>query len=476
MVTEPGEPTTTVVDRHDNSDATPISAGAKSEVGSPDADRSDRYRPSGMTIVVVVSMIVGLVLGVLAFSYRLPYLALEPGRTFETEEFVAVEGAEAYTSPGEVSFVTVTQRRLTPFNWALSSLRDSDEIFHEDELLRGRTFDEQREENAQLMLTSQNSAISAALGHLGFETAEPAGVVIIDVVPGGALDGVLGRNDVISSIDGFPVTEFADLYDYLETQIDTSVEVVAGRPGEDLKTVTIELTRDTSGFLGVGAGEDPAGDRGGAYLAQIVEGGAVEGILEVGDRIVGLNGNPVDSFDGLVPLLLDLRAGDAVTVEVLRDDANGQEEALTFDVTLGIRVLDRAGLLNVSTQFRDADLPIEVGFTTDDIGGPSAGLAFTLTVLDVLTEGDLTGGAQVVVTGTILPDGRVGPIGGVHQKAFAAQDAGAAVFIVPAENLDEARAAVPELRIEGVATLNDALEVIAEFGGNATDLPTADEL
>ncbi len=420
-------------------------------------------------------MLAGFALGVLAFTYRLPYLALEPGRTFETEEFVVVEGADSYTSPGEVSFVTVTQRRLTPFRWALSSVRDSDEIFHEDELLRGRTFDEQREENAQLMLTSQNSAIAAALGHLGFQTAEPAGAVIIDVVPGGALDGVLSRNDVISSVDGFPVTEFADLYDYLGTQIDTSVELVAGRPGEELQTVSVELTRDTPGFLGVGAGEDPQGDRGGAYIAQVVEGAAVEGLLKVGDRIVGLNGSPIASFDDLVPVLREMRAGDSISVDALRDGPTG-EEAITGDVSLGVRVLERAGLLNVQTQFRDADLPIDVSFTTDDIGGPSAGLAFTLTVLDVLTDGDLTGGEDVVVTGTIDRNGNVGPIGGVHQKAFAAQDAGARVFIVPVQNLEEAREAVPDLRIEGVATLAEALEVIDEFGGNATDLPTADEL
>ena len=420
-------------------------------------------------------MFAGLILGVLAFSLRLPYLALEPGSTFETEEFVVVEGTDSYTSPGEVSFVTVTQRRLTPFSWALSRLRDSDEIFHEDELLQGRTFDEQREENAQLMLTSQNAAIAAALGHLGFETAEPAGVVIIDVVEGGALDGVLARNDVITSIDGVPIAEQSELADYLSTRLDTTVELVAGRPGEDPMTVSVELTRDTSGFLGVAAGDDPAGDTLGAYLGSIVEGGAAEGFLEAGDRIVGVNGNTVGSFEDLVPELSSLRAGDVVTIDALRGTADAEEE-ISVDIALGVRILDRAGLANVATQFRDADLPIDVGFTTEDIGGPSAGLAFTLTVLDVLTEGDLTGGAQIVVTGTIDRQGNVGPIGGVHQKAFAVDDIEADLFLVPEANFDRATAAVEGLRVEPVATLSEALEIIAEFGGNANDLPSAGEL
>ena len=78
-----------------------------------------------------------------------------------------------------------------------------------------------------------------------------------------------------------------------------------------------------------------------------------------------------------------------------------------------------------------------------------------------------------MVTGSIDRVGNVGRVGGLHQKSFAALDDGADVFIVPLGNLEEAQAAVPEdLRIEGVSTLEEALEIIAEFGGNAGELPT----
>ena len=138
-----------------------------------------------------------------------------------------------------------------------------------------------------------------------------------------------------------------------------------------------------------------------------------------------------------------------------------------------MRALERAGVLAADTQFRDADLPFDVGFTTENVGGPSAGLAFSLTVLDVLTEGDLAGGANIVVTGSIDRNGNVGRVGGLHQKSFAALDDDADIFIVPEGNLEEAQAAVSEgLRIEGVSTLAEALELIAEFGGNAGELPT----
>lgn len=410
----------------------------------------------------------GLLAAVAAVVVEIPYFSLEPGSTFETEEFVAVDGTESFESEGEVSFVTVTQRRLTPITWLFSSLRDSDEIFHEDLILGDQTLDEQREENALLMLTSQTNAVASALDHLGYETAVPAGVVIIDVVEGGPLDGILGRNDVISEVNGETITEAAQLFELLTTIEDGTVEIVAARPGTEPRTIEVELTNDTRGFLGVAGGQDPDGEGNGAYLNEIIAGGASEGVLAAGDRIVGFEGTPVTSFDDLIVPLVDRRSGETISIDVQRGD-----EVLEFDIELGVRALERAGIFNADTQFRDADLPFDVGFTTEDVGGPSAGLAFSLTVLDVLTEGDLTGGADIVVTGSIDRVGNVGRVGGLHQKSFAALDDGADVFIVPLGNLEEAQAAVPEdLRIEGVSTLEEALEIIAEFGGNAGELPT----
>lgn len=442
------------------------------------ADPLDSPDDSGVgTTFLVFAVLVGLAAGVASFTIRLPYLALEPGNTFETEEYIVVDGAESFTSPGEVSFVTVTQRRLTPMDWVISNLQDSDDIFHEDELLRGRTFDEQREENAQLMLTSQNSAIAAALAELGFETAEPAGVVVIDVLEGGPLDGVLGRNDVITQVDGEPVLTEDDLFDVLTAIAPgASVELLAGRPGAEPQRVQVELSTETSAFLGIMRGADAADDLEGALIDGVVEGGAVDGLLEAGDRIVSLDGAAIDSFETLVAELADRRSGDEVSIEAIRTDDAGSETLISDSISLGVRAFESVGISQAATQLRDAELPFDVGFSTEDIGGPSAGLAFTLTVLDVLTEGDLTGGADVVVTGTIDRNGNVGPIGGVRQKAFAARESNADVFIVPEANLAEASSAVDDLRIEPVATLDDALEIIAGFGGNAGTLPDAGEL
>ena len=82
--------------------------------------------------------------------------------------------------------------------------------------------------------------------------------------------------------------------------------------------------------------------------------------------------------------------------------------------------------------------PFTVDFNLANVGGPSAGLMFSLAVVDKLTTGDLAGSKFVAGTGTINADGKVGPIGGITHKMVAARDAGATVFLVPAENCYEA--------------------------------------
>jgi len=120
---------------------------------------------------------------------------------------------------------------------------------------------------------------------------------------------------------------------------------------------------------------------------------------------------------------------------------------------------------------RRVTLPFEVEIDTDRIGGPSAGLAFALALIDELSPGELTGGVRVAATGTIDADGTIGSIGALRQKAVAVREAGATVFLVPAsqseDDLAAAReAAGPRVRVEAVATLDDALAILAELGGD----------
>ena len=116
-------------------------------------------------------------------------------------------------------------------------------------------------------------------------------------------------------------------------------------------------------------------------------------------------------------------------------------------------------------------LPFEVNIDTGEIGGPSAGLAFTLTLIDELSAGDLTGGANVAVTGEIALDGTVGAIGGLAQKVSAVRQAGVHTFLVPTAQGPEQIARAREIggdavEIVPVATLDEALAALRTLGGD----------
>jgi PDZ domain-containing protein len=191
----------------------------------------------------------------------------------------------------------------------------------------------------------------------------------------------------------------------------------------------------------------------------------------VGDTIVAIDGEVIELTEEVAEVIGARSPGDTVTMSVEHVD----DTEADVEVTLGAREDDPdAGFLGVASATRELtfDVPIEVVIESGDVGGPSAGLAFTLAILDVLTPGDLTGGDEVAVTGTINPDGTVGPVGGVVQKVAAAADAGAEVFLVPADELDQAGQVSVDIRVEPVDDLDDALEVLSELGGNALALPT----
>ena len=105
-----------------------------------------------------------------------------------------------------------------------------------------------------------------------------------------------------------------------------------------------------------------------------------------------------------------------------------------------------------------------------DVGGPSAGLLFTLGVIDTLGDnGDLTGGRTIAGTGTITADGRVGPVGGIPLKTQAAHRDGATVFLVPKAECADARSELPSgMRLVPVTTLGGALKDLKALRGGGT--------
>lgn len=200
------------------------------------------------------------------------------------------------------------------------------------------------------------------------------------------------------------------------------------------------------------------------YVGDIADGSPSSGVLQPQDRIVGLDGAPISDFASLQAALSGTTPGQTVTVTV---DRNGQ--TVDEKVTLGSNpAVGQQGVLGIGAVQRP-QAPFDITISLERIGGPSAGLMFTLGLIDRLGGQDLTGGRFIAGTGTIDADGNVGPITGVLLKMIAAREAGATVFLVPADNCAEAVTQIPDgLQVVRVATLQDAMQALATLRAGGT--------
>jgi PDZ domain-containing protein len=238
-------------------------------------------------------------------------------------------------------------------------------------------------------------------------------------------------------------------------------------PPEDLRQVNLQAM-DGSKQAALGVAFEALGFdaiRGtGATVVQVLPEAPADGVLAAGDTIVAVGAKPVAVSSEVGERLEGLAPADVVELSVEGVDG----VARTIPVTLGANPDDPErpflGVL-LDTRGFALDFPVEVTIDTQEIGGPSAGLAFTLEVLDRLTEGDLTGGMEVAATGAIGLDGRVLPIGGAAQKGAAVEDAGIELFLVPRRNLEQARRHTSDLEVVAVDTLDDALQALEAAGG-----------
>lgn len=205
----------------------------------------------------------------------------------------------------------------------------------------------------------------------------------------------------------------------------------------------------------------------GVVIVRVEEGSAAEGVLEVGESVVAIDGEVLDDIDDVSRIMAAKRPGDTVRLAV---EPPQRDEVREVDIILGASPDDpEKGLIGVMLEPRNPsyDFPFPVDIDSGDVGGPSAGLAFTLAVLDVLTPGELTGGLQVAVTGTIDGAGNVGDVGGVRQKTAAAIEEGYDVFLVPSKEAEEARVRSGDaIEVIAVDTLRDALDALASLGGS----------
>jgi PDZ domain-containing protein len=208
----------------------------------------------------------------------------------------------------------------------------------------------------------------------------------------------------------------------------------------------------------------------GVFVQALYAESKAAGVLLPGDVIVEAEGKPVTRINELASVIVkNKKIGDKLELAVLRG-----KERLTLSIELygDDEAVPRIGI--VSEDQYTINPPVSVIYTESEIGGPSAGLMFSLEILDQLTEGELTHGKLIAGTGTIDAGGNVGQIGGIRDKIIAAELAGVDIFFCPADVkasdsnekdiLDEARKRGYKVTIVPVHTLAEAVNYLERLG------------
>lgn len=201
-------------------------------------------------------------------------------------------------------------------------------------------------------------------------------------------------------------------------------------------------------------------------------------VLEPGDVIVAVDGKSTPTLAELIDAMEGKEPNQDITVTVI-PHLGGNQESRRVTLIASPDDPERTIIGFIPVDTRTVELPFEVEIDTDSIGGPSAGLAFTLALLDEMTPGDLFGGKRVVATGTVSEDGSVGSIGALPQKAVAVKMSDADIFFVPASQgeaeLTVARRVLGKsVRLVPVASVDEALTVLEGMGGSGLENATID--
>lgn len=261
-----------------------------------------------------------------------------------------------------------------------------------------------------------------------------------------------------------------NFFEYVEAQIDPHIDLVARdviRPAnvtEEEQTRTnleaMDQSIDTAVYVALtrlGYSVTFTGD--GVSVLQVSPGSPADGVLQVGDVITHIAGRVVATADDASAVIRSFAVGDTIELSGTRGG-----EPFNVEVTLAPHPeLEGAPMVGVvlDTVNLSLNLPIELKIDSRSIGGPSAGMMYAITVLDLLTPEDLAKGHRIAGTGTIHFDETVGPIGGVRQKVYAARSVGAEYVLVPDDNYQDAlTAADHDIDVVAVSNLKEALDFL----------------
>lgn len=270
----------------------------------------------------------------------------------------------------------------------------------------------------------------------------------------------------VSQQDVNPYELIAAWADPTVTVLDRAVVRPVGQSPEEYQRVAqndMVESKNTAKYVALThLGYDVTYSGDGVQVATVLEGTPAADALQVGDVITAIEGKQVKLATDAVAIIQSHSIGDTITLTVQRGS-----QTLNVPVTLVPNTSDATRPMvgfGAVTYNLTYNFPFDIEIDSTNIGGPSAGMMYTLAIIDVLTPDDLTKGHRVAGTGTISSDGSVGPIGGARQKVEGAAAAGAEYVLVPKANYDEAMTAdVTGVQIVPVETIDDALSFLSSL-------------
>lgn len=372
-----------------------------------------------------------------------PYYLFQPGSVRPAETQIDVSGAPSFETKGDVLFTTVYVNQASVATLLRGFLDDAVEIKSEEEVYGKEGRDKSRQENQQRMDLSKLIATKVALEYLGYPASFTGrGATVLGVAADGGAVGRLEVGDVITSVDGDEIKLPSDIHAALSDKAPGDAVVVTARRGTGGSASTIDTT--------ITLGAAPTGDGAGST-----------------------DGSPAPATTAPATTVpADVAAPSTTAPSTTAPSTTAPSTTAPSTTAAGSPAATAPRpVLGISVEPADPSIssPVKVAIDSGDVTGPSAGLAWALAVVDRMTPESLTGGKNVAVTGEILADGSVGPIGGIVQKVAAVKRAGVTTFLYPAstsakEQRQMRAVAGDAVRLVPVATLAEAVDALHPGG------------
>lgn len=359
-----------------------------------------------ITLAVLLFLVVA---GVVSALIQVPYYAITPGQATNVNGLIQLPKGKAYNHPGGVLLTDVYLTPLRAITYPIFALDSQASIVQSQDVLGIVPVSEYDVEGTIDMTDATQAATFVALDKLGYKPqAIPEGAQLYEIDPLAPSFSTLAVGDVITAVDGHPVAAITDIASALKGLAPGATVTATYRPASAPLAGPLQTAHVTLGAYRLQAGN--------ARCYPVGKG--------TGYPLLRVKGEPYPF--------------PCVGVEIY-------------------------------PFYRVGHLPFPVTIDPQGIVGPSAGLAFTLGLINELDPSSLTGGRTIAATGTMSLDGTVGDVGGVPQKTIAVENAGATVFFVPKQEYSAAVShANGHLTVVSVTSLTGALDWLLKNGGKLT--------